>query len=221
MIRQSKSYALFAVIAVFGAFAAAPSMSFAAEPETIILPMQQSDEGKGAAFKMSMRKLWAEHVFWTRASIVAAIAGSRDASEIEARLQRNQVEIGAAFVPYYGPEAGAKLGGLLKEHIKIAGEVIKHSRKPSSDRFIDADKRWHANAEEIAGFLSGLNPNLSKGMLLKMFNDHLALTTKQATSRLDKKWADDIKAFDEVFTDALKMANDLADAVIKQYPEKM
>lgn len=220
MGKQLKSYAC-AVIVALGAFAAAPTTSFAAEPETIILPMQKSDEGKGAAFKMSMRKLWAEHVVWTRSSIVATIAGSRDASEIEARLLRNQVEIGAAFVPYYGPEAGAKLGGLLKEHILIAGEVIKASRKPSSARFLDADKRWHANAGEIAGYLNGLNPNLSKDMLLKMFNDHLALTTKQATSRLDKDWAADIKAFDDVFTDALKMADDLADGVIKQYPEKM
>jgi len=220
MGKQLKSYAC-AVIVALGALAAAPTMSFAAEAETIILPMQKSDEGKGAAFKMSMRKLWAEHVVWTRSSIVATIAGSRDASEIEARLLRNQVEIGAAFVPYYGPEAGAKLGGLLKEHILIAGEVIKASRKPSSARFLDADKRWHANAEEIAGYLNGLNPNLSKDMLLKMFNDHLALTTKQATSRLDKDWAADIKAFDDVFTDALKMADDLADGVIKQYPEKM
>lgn len=220
MGKQLKSYAC-AVIVALGALAAAPSTSFAAETETILLPMQKSDEGKGAAFKMSMRKLWAEHVIWTRASIVATISRGRDASEIESRLLRNQVEIGAAFVPYYGAEAGAKLGGLLKEHILIAGEVIKHSRKPSSDRFIDADKRWHANAEEIAGFLGGLNPNLSKDMLLKMFNDHLALTAKQATSRLDKNWAADVKAFDDVFTDALKMADDLADGVIKQYPEKM
>lgn len=221
MINQSKSHPFFAVIVALGVLAAVPPRGVAAEPDTILLPMQKSDEGKGATFKMSMRKLWAEHVIWTRSSIVATIAGSRDASEIEVRLLRNQEEIGAVFVPYYGPEAGEKLGGLLKEHIVLAREVIKSSRKPSSARFLDADKRWHANAEELAGFLSGLNPNLSKDALLKMFNDHLALTTKQATSRLAKKWADDVKAFDEVFTDGLQMADELADAVIKQYPEKM
>jgi len=98
---------------------------------------------------------------------------------------------------------------------------VKYAKKPASAKFLDADKRWHANAEEIAGFLSAANPNWSKDMLLTMFNDHLALTTKQATSRLNKQWAADIAAFDEVYVQAMLMADDLAKGVIKQHPEKI
>ena len=205
-------------IFVFGAVASAP---LHAADNTIVMPMQKSEEGKQAVFKMSMRKLWAEHVIWTRSYIVSTLAGGKDAAEIEFRLLRNQVEIGSAFAPYYGQEAGTKLAELLTQHILIAGEVVKAAKKPASAKFLDADKRWHANSDEIATFLSGANPNWSKDMLLTMFNDHLALTTKQATSRLNKQWAEDIAAFDEVYVQALAMANDLADGVIKQFPEKI
>jgi hypothetical protein len=205
-------------IFVFGAVASAP---LKAADTTIVMPMQKSEVGKQALFKESMRKLWADHVIWTRSYIVATLARSKDAPEVEFRLLRNQVEIGAAFTPFYGQEAGTKLSELLTQHILIAGEVVKYAKKPTSAKFLDADKRWHDNAADIAAFLSAANPNWSKDMLQTMFNDHLALTTKQATSRLNKQWAADIAAFDEVYVQAMQMSDDLANGVIKQFPEKI
>jgi len=209
------------VAASMFAFAAVASTPLNAADNTIVMPMQKSEEGKQALFKMSMRKLWAEHVIWTRSYIVATLAGSKDAHEVEFRLLRNQVEIGALFAPFYGQESGTKLAELLTQHILIAGEVVKLAKKPTSAKFLDADKRWHDNAAEIATFLSAANPNWSKDMLQTMFNDHLALTTKQATSRLKKQWAADIAAFDEVYVQALLMGDDLARGVIKQFPDKI
>lgn len=168
-----------------------------------------------------MRKLWADHVIWTRSYIVAAIAGSPDTAETASRLLRNQAEISAAFVPFYGEEAGAKLGQLLKEHVLIAADVVAALKKDDDAKFQKADKRWHENAVEIASLLNGANPNWSKEAYVAMFNDHLALTTKEASARILKKWSDDISAFDELYARTMLMADDLADGVIKQFPEKI
>jgi hypothetical protein len=209
--------ALIAVVALAGLLLKAN----AGEGEVVLLPMQMTAEGKDAVFKMSMRKLWVEHVIWTRSYVVATIAGSPDAAEIERRMLRNQEDIAAVFTPFYGPEAGAKLGALLKDHILIAGEVVKAAKKGDDAKFRDADKRWHDNAVEIATFFNGVNPKWSKEEFVLMFNDHLALTTKQTTARLHKNWAEDIAAFDEIYTQMLLMADHLADGIIAQYPEKI
>ncbi len=46
--------------------------------------------------KENMRKLWLDHVIWTRSYIVSAIAGLEDQEEVLARLLKNQQDIGNA-----------------------------------------------------------------------------------------------------------------------------
>jgi len=80
---------------------------------------------KAAALKQDMRKLWTDHVVWTRDYIVAAVADQPDAQAAAARLMKNQEDIGQAVAAYYGAGAGQQLTTLLKEHISIplaAGE---------------------------------------------------------------------------------------------------
>ena len=45
---------------------------------------------KGTQLREGMRKLWSDHVIWTREYIVAAIEGSSDAKAAAARLLKNQ-----------------------------------------------------------------------------------------------------------------------------------
>jgi hypothetical protein len=53
-----------------------------------------------------------------------------------------------------------------------------------------------------------------------MLNEHLALTTKEATYRLEKDWEDDVATFDKILEQALHMADTLADGILKQFPNK-
>src|SRR6187455_2224729 len=74
--------------------------------------------------RLALRKLWSDHVIWTRQYIVAAVAGTPDADAAAGRLLKNQEEIGAAIAGYYGDAAGEALTGLLKEHIMIAVDLV-------------------------------------------------------------------------------------------------
>ena len=49
-----------------------------------------------------MRKLWEDHITWTRLVIVSFAGGLPDLQATEARLLANQVDIGNAIKPYYG-----------------------------------------------------------------------------------------------------------------------
>ncbi|MGQ0434333.1 MAG: hypothetical protein ACT452_18260, partial [Microthrixaceae bacterium] len=58
-----------------------------------------------AVFRTDMRKLWEDHVQWTRLYIVSAVADLPDSDATLARLLQNQTDIGNAVATYYGNDA--------------------------------------------------------------------------------------------------------------------
>ena len=138
-----------------------------------------------SALRGDMRKLWEDHITWTRLYIVSATASLPDKDATAQRLLRNQADIGNAIKPFYGEAAGTKLTALLKDHITIAVEIIDAAMKGDAARKDDAVKRWSANADDIAAFLSGANPsNWPAADMKKMMRDHLDLTTAELVARL-------------------------------------
>ena len=170
--------------------------------------------------RLDMRKLWSDHVFWTRDYAAAAIAGQPDAKAAAARLLRNQEDIGNAVAVYYGKEAGNKLTTLLKEHMTIAVALIAAAKSHDQVKFQETDRKWDRNAEDIAEFLSKANPNWPKATLSSMMKMHLMTTKNEVTARLNQNWDEDVRAFDAVYDHILKMSDVLSDGILKQFPEK-
>jgi hypothetical protein len=171
--------------------------------------------------KENMRRLWADHVIWTRGYIVAAVANDPGATAQLNRLMKNQEDLGNAITPFYGSAAGTQLTTLLKDHIKIAGDLVTAAKAGDNMKVGDADKRWHDNAMDIANFLSGANPNWRKDDLVAMLNEHLSLTKQEAVARLEKRWTDDVSLFDRIFEQAMHMADALSSGIAKQFPAKV
>jgi hypothetical protein len=173
-----------------------------------------------AMLKQDMRKLWTDHVVWTRDYIVAAVGDQPDAQAAAGRLMKNQEDIGNAVAKYYGAAAGQQLTTLLKEHISIAVDLIKAAKASDKAGQQAADTKWHQNATQIAEFLSKANPNWPRATLVDMMNKHLSTTTEEVVARLTKKWDDDVRAFDAVYDHILHMSDALADGIVKQFPDK-
>src|SRR5215210_1295677 len=93
--------------------------------------------------KTAMRKLWSDHVLWTRQYIVSAVLDDPSAKAASVRLLKNQEDIGNAIVPYYGAAAGTKLTDLLKQHILIAVDLVAAAKAGDNAKKSDADARWH------------------------------------------------------------------------------
>jgi hypothetical protein len=176
---------------------------------------------KQAAFQDDMRKLWEDHITWTRLFIVSAAASLPDKAPTTDRLLKNQVDLGNAIKPYYGAAAGDKLTMLLKEHITTAAEVVTSAKASDKVKMDDATKRWFANADAIAAFLSGANPaNWPSPAMKEMMHDHLNVTTAEVQARLKGDWTADIAAYEKVHELILHMADMLSDGIIKQFPDK-
>jgi hypothetical protein len=170
--------------------------------------------------RQDMRKLWTDHVVWTRDYIVAAVGDQPDAQAAANRLMKNQEDIGNAVGTIYGAPAGQQLTTLLKEHISIAVDLIKAAKAGDKGSQQKADARWQQNGVAIAELLSKANPNWPRATLVDLMRMHLSTTTSEVVARLNKNWDEDVRAFDEVYRHILMMADALSDGIVKQFPEK-
>ncbi len=168
----------------------------------------------------AMRKLWEDHIEYTRNFIISAVGGLEDTGKIAERLLKNQDDIGNAIKPIYGEEAGKKLASLLRDHILIAADIVTAAKAGNDEGVAAGEKKWQQNADDIASFLSSANSAWPVQTLKNMLYVHLALTTTEVVSRLKKDWPADIEAYDKGHAHMLMFADMLSDGIIKQFPEK-
>jgi hypothetical protein len=178
------------------------------------------DHTKVTELRIALRDLWVDHVVWTRQYIVAAAADAPDTNFAAQRLLKNQEDIGNAIKPFYGDEAGDNLTFLLKDHILIAVDLLNAAKAGDSAGLVAAEEEWYDNAEDIASFLSDANPNWPKEHMVSMLNEHLSITKAEAVARLTGDYATDVATFDEIHRQAMTMADELADGIVKQFPEQ-
>lgn len=168
----------------------------------------------------NLRKLWSDHVIWTRLYLVSNLAGLEDQEPVLARLLQNQKDIGNAIKPIYGEAAGNKLTELLTEHIVLAGKLVEVLKAGRTEEAGQINREWFRNADDIAKFLSSANPNWSYNQLKDMLETHLKLITEDVSARMNKDWNASIAAFDKGVLHILTFADVLSQGIVRQFPDK-
>jgi hypothetical protein len=174
---------------------------------------------RAAAFQDEMRKLWEDHVTWTRLAIVTFADGSAGFDATAARLMRNQEDIGDAIKPFYGQAAGDRLTALLKDHIGIAVELLQAARAADDVAFAAANTRWYANSDDIADFLAGANPrSWPQATMRAAMKAHLDQTLAEASHELSGQYAASVADYEEIHHHILAMADVLSSGIVKAFP---
>jgi hypothetical protein len=176
---------------------------------------------KELELRNDMRKLWEDHITWTRLAIISLTTDSPDTEATVGRLLQNQDDLGDAIKPFYGDAAGEELSRLLREHILIAADLIAAARAGDAAGVATHQARWRANADQIAAFLNAANPRSWKlGEMKEMLYEHLDLTTAEVVARLQADWAADVAAYDAIHVQALEMADELSTGIVEQFPRR-
>jgi hypothetical protein len=171
--------------------------------------------------RIAMRKLWEDHITWTRLYVVDVAAGNKGASDTAARLLKNQEDIGNAIKPYYGDDAGNKLTTLLKDHILGAVAVLTAAKAGNKTTLQAASADWYKNADDIAAFLSTANPaNWPAAAMKDGMKMHLDLTLAEAVAELGGKYPESVADYDKVHDHILGLADALSGGIIAQFPAK-
>lgn len=190
-----------------------PRHTFPAMPQPPTMP----DNNKHMEIYNTMRRLWFEHIMWTRSVITSMASNNPDLAETTARLLRNPSDFAAVLLPYYGAEKTNKFKDLFTAHLTIAADLLDAHKARDLNKALSARDKWYQNAAEISAALASMNPYWPEDAFQKMMTEHLGLTEEEMLLRLDGDYKADIKQFDLVQQEALKMADMMSEGLIRQF----
>ncbi|HVB43703.1 MAG TPA: hypothetical protein VNF47_13500 [Streptosporangiaceae bacterium] len=184
-----------------------------AESDTVGLPTASQ-----VAFHDQMRKLWEDHVTWTRLAIVTFAAGSAGFNASATRLLQNQIDIGNEFAQFYGTTDGQKLASLLTSHIMIAVQILQDAKSGDTTALATDEASWYDNANQIADFLSSLNPRFwPDDVMREAMKEHLDQTLAEAQDELSGNYSASVTDYEAIHLHILAMADLLSSGIMGQF----
>jgi len=165
----------------------------------------------------TMQRLWIEHVLWTRAFIISDLNDLKNLDETTNRLLRNPVDFANQLKPLYGEQKAIKFQGLLTDHLKIGANLVNAAKAGDETEANKQRNLWYANADEIAKFLGDINPYWNAKKWQALLYDHLKMTENEVVLELKGQYEDSVKQYDAIQDEAIKMANYMANGIIRQF----
>lgn len=166
----------------------------------------------------ALRDLWVGHVFWVRNVALETIAGNGAAAKAaEEQVVANARQIADAIEPFYGKAASDTLFELLAGHYGAVKDYLLAKGKTAQDA---AWKKLAANAEEIAVFLSGANPNLPIDTLRGLLIAHGGHHVQQIRQLRDKDYKGEAATWESMKQHMYVIADALTGAIAKQFPAR-
>ena len=164
-----------------------------------------------------MNLVWEQHIMWTRMLLISIAENLKDLDATQARLLQNPRDIANVFKAYYGSAIANKIQALLTEHLTIGKDLIVAIKNNNQEEVNRLSTQWYRNADEMAEAFSSINPFYPKEEVRRMLYEHLRLTTNEVNNRIKGNYAEDIKAYDMVQREILKMSQFFVDGIVRQF----
>lgn len=137
--------------------------------------------------------LWDDHMFYTRNAIISIPNKLSDTDAVVSRLLANQEQLGTIISPYYHETDVSSLVDLLKEHIRLVGNIALNSSTDTTDY----TSLLYQNGINITNLMYNMNPYYwARGTTWPLWESHLNYVTEQITTRQNSMWEDDLVACD-------------------------
>jgi len=179
------------------------------------------DPARVEEMKQTLRDLWVGHIFWVR-HVVSNIATNdpeeRDAAEKE--VVANTKQIASTMTPFYGETASEKFYSLLDINIGAVREYSEATVAEDKRQQDAALARLASNADDIADFLSHLNPYLQKDTVRGLIATHGAHHVLQINQYKAKEYAHLGATWPMMRQHIYVIADTMTAALAKQFPSK-
>ena len=163
----------------------------------------------------------AEHVWLAAAATEAALGGrSGEFQNAAAALDANSVALSQAIGSVYGQGAGTAFLELWRKHITFFVDYTTGLAKKDQAMQEKAIKDLLGYADDFGAFLASANPNLPKDVVAGLVRDHAVGLKAVVDAQAKGDWATAYAKLREAAAHMQMIADPLAGAIAKQFPEK-
>jgi hypothetical protein len=174
-----------------------------------------------AALRAKLNTLLQEHAYLAAGATGAALGG-RDAEFTAAAsaLDGNSQDLAKAIGSVYGPGAGDAFLGLWRKHIGFFVDYTVGTAKEDNALREKAVADLLGYAQDFAAFLSSANPNLPKDAVAGLVKTHVLTLKSVVDAQASMDPARAYVALREAAAHMGMIADPLAEAIAKQFPER-
>jgi len=177
--------------------------------------------GAGADLRTTLNSTLAEHVYLAAAATGAALGGREaEFKDAAGALDANSVALSQAIGSVYGPEAETAFLQLWRRHI---GFFVDYTTGVATrDRAMQekAVNDLVGYAGDFGAFLASANSNLPKATVAELVRSHVVTLKEVVDAQGRKDWAGAYARLREAAHHMRMIADPLAGAIVKQFPEK-
>jgi hypothetical protein len=169
----------------------------------------------------ALRELWQGHVQHTRAYAIAVKGGNTQAAKKAADdVVGNAKSLANAVGGFYGAAAGEQMLTLLGGHWGGVKAMTDAEHAGDTAGVNKAMNDLTANADAIAKFLSGANPNLPDDAVRGLMMAHVAHHSAQIREIMGGDMQAETTTWKAMRAHMDVLADALADGIAKQFPAK-
>jgi hypothetical protein len=176
---------------------------------------------KATATQAAERDLWVGHIFWVR-EVVRGLAEKNQtgADFAEKQVVANAKQIAGSIEPFYGKAATDQLFKLLAGHYTAVKAHATATVAGDAAAAKQALGDLTGNANEIAKFLSGANPNLPEATLKSLLAAHGGHHVQQNQQLVAHDLAGEARTWEAMKSHIYTLADALVGGIAKQFPDQ-
>ncbi|HHU28986.1 TPA: LysM peptidoglycan-binding domain-containing protein [bacterium] len=166
------------------------------------------------------RVLWGNHSIFDNLLIMSIIFDLPVLPAIEKRLLRNPSDFKEVLTPFYGETNAMRFANLLTNHINLGEDLFIALKRNDSENVNIVERNLMTNADEMARFLTSINPSWKKEDWNKMLTNHVRFSRQLAQHYLNGSYEDALRVMDEDYMNSLNLADKMSEGIINQFPKQ-
>lgn len=174
-------------------------------------------EEEQLALISNLRQLWMQLAIWSRSLIVSTAGNLGDIQMIIDRLMYLPEAFAKVLGQYFEPQEADQFSELLQEHVSTLTALIS-AEKNSNDQMVNQEtKNLYGNADRMAAYLVSINSYWNLEQWKDVLSDYIEMLLADLVTRLSGNYAREIDIFDDLQTQAIKIADYMSQGMMQKF----
>ena len=175
---------------------------------------------KAADLRVTLNQMMRQHIDLATVALVDAATDSPSSEASLAALDANSVELAGAVGSVYGDDAEESFLALWREHIGFFADYTTAKVGGDEAAMQEAKDNLEGYTDQAASFFADANPNIDKDGFQEGLNTHVTQVVGIVDAYAAGNYEQAFETQEEAYNHIGMAADNLADAIVKQYPDK-